>query len=203
LGRDPADRAGGQHVHHLPAATFLPHHVVQPVRLTGPRSDPRLYDPIAADGPDGRDDLEALAEITVEIRDVGRDGIASEGIPSAACCSGGNEAQRGPITWRRTTSRSKVRPINSAIMSYRCRKGTVLPAFMIAIIPAWSCSTGAVISDAAAARPNPRDRAAEPSATRKRVRRVVEATDIGGFLLVELTYVSDACAIYLPEVPEW
>jgi hypothetical protein len=63
-------------------------------------------------------------------------------------------------------------------MSYRCRNGAVLPvpAFMIAISPAWSCSTGVVTSDATAARPNPRASAIEASASRRRA-AVSDAAD--------------------------
>ena len=49
------------------------------MRLAGGRHDPRLDDPISADDRNGRQDLEALAGIVVEIGDVGGDGIASEG----------------------------------------------------------------------------------------------------------------------------
>src|SRR5271155_4759180 len=81
LSRHPADGAVRQYVHHLPSATLLPQNIVQNIPLTGRRGDLGLYDPIATGGPDHRRDLEALAGVGVEIGDVGRDRVASKGIP--------------------------------------------------------------------------------------------------------------------------
>src|SRR6516225_10662795 len=178
LSRHPADGAVNRYVYHLPSATLLPHDVVQNIPLTGSRDDLGLYDPIAPGGPDDRRDLEALAGVGVEIGDVGRNRVAPKGIPTAARWSGGSAAKRGPITCRRITSRSKVRSMTGAIMSYRCRNGAVLPAFIIAISPAWSCSAGAVTSDATAAPLTPRASAIEASASRRRVRRSGKVMDI-------------------------
>src|SRR6266436_3954080 len=79
LGGNPANRAIRQHIHDPPAtARGLPHHIGQRVRLTRGRYDPRLYDAVVADGGDGRQKLEPLAVITVEIGYVGGDGRARQ-----------------------------------------------------------------------------------------------------------------------------
>jgi hypothetical protein len=57
---------------------------------------------------------------------------------------------------------------------------------MIAISPAWSCSTGVVTSDAMAAWPNPRGSAIEASASRRRARLSDKVMDISIALLLSL-----------------
>src|SRR5271165_3726419 len=76
LGRDPADRTVRQHVDYPPSAAGLSHDIGQHMRLAEGCHDLGLHHPVTADGGNTGQDLEALAGIVVEVRDVGRDGIA-------------------------------------------------------------------------------------------------------------------------------
>src|SRR5215469_8466688 len=73
--------------------------------------------------------------------------------------------------------------MTGAIMSYRWRNDVLLPAFMIAIRPEWSCSIGPMMSVAATACPNAAHPTAAPSANRSRARRSGKETDIRRFRL--------------------
>src|SRR5215469_2111397 len=81
-----------------------------------------------------------------------------------------------------------------AIISYRSRKDFVFPAFMIAIKPAWSCSTGTIASEAATARAHPRARLAAPTASRRTLRRSSEVSDIRRFPFGRLREVHNLTA---------